>query len=67
MLNTILKKLSWNENYVCASIVYMGLAFILLGISWGMTMTFADHCDCPEGTICVQVGEGYECQCPSEE
>ncbi|MDR1383056.1 MAG: hypothetical protein LBJ67_04300 [Planctomycetaceae bacterium] len=67
MLKKLFNKLSWNENYIDASIVYIGLAFIILGASWGFTKAFADYCDCPEGTICVQMGEGYECQCSPEE
>ncbi len=59
---------TFKRHWAVAGLFYIGIGLILLAITPGQPTTLAtDGCGgCPEGQVCVQVGETYQCMCPGE-
>lgn len=65
-MHKLTDSISFNGHWLTAGLFYTGVGLILLALTPSQRTLYAtDGCGgCPEGQICVQVGENYECECP---
>lgn len=69
MFNSIIRCLTFGQSFIVASLLYIGMTLVMIGIMPELPIAFAQcvNCegcggeeDCPEGLVCA---EG-ECVCP---
>ncbi|GHT12484.1 hypothetical protein FACS1894170_07350 [Planctomycetales bacterium] len=49
------------------SLIFLGVSLLLFAVAPNIPVVRADdNCGCPDGMVCVAIGESYECQCPTE-
>ncbi len=64
MTQSVVKVLSFGDRFWFASLLYIGLGLLVLGIAPDVpNARAAAPLDCPAGMTAVLVGEVYECQC----